>query len=51
MSKGSQPTDDGNLLLTYEEKCNLISKYPLLNQFIYPCVGADEYINNKKRYG
>ena len=50
MCKGSQPTDAGNLLLTTEEKNNLILKYPVLSPYIHLCLGADEYINNKERY-
>ena len=50
MCKGSQPTDAGNLLLTSEEKNELILKYPKLNPYVRLCIGADEYINNKERW-
>lgn len=50
MCKGSQPTDNGNLLLSKEEKDSLISKYPILRKYIKLCIGAAEYINNKERY-
>lgn len=50
MSKGSQPTDGGQLLLEKDEKNNLIKKYPQLKLCIRVCLGADEYINNKERY-
>ena len=48
--KGSQPTDGGNLLLNETEKEFLIKKYPQLKEVIKLCLGAEEYINNKKRY-
>ena len=50
MTKGSQPTDGGNLILTLDEKEALESKYPQAKQFIKSYIGADEFINNKQRY-
>ena len=50
MTKGSQPTDGGNLFLTKEEKDELISKYPQTANYIKRFVGAEEFINNKERY-
>ena len=50
MSKGSQPTDDGNLLLTVAEKDELIKKYPRSKKFIREFIGAEEFIKGKKRY-
>lgn len=50
MSKGSQPTDGGQLFLNKEEKNYLLKKYPQLNECIRLCIGAEEYINNKERY-
>ena len=50
MVKGSQPTDGGNFLLSAEEKANLIKKCPAIEPYIKPFVGADEFINNKKRF-
>ena len=50
MNKGSQPTDGGNLFLNEEEKTHFISKYPQLEPYIKLCIGAEEFINNKKRY-
>ena len=50
MSKGSQPTDGGNLLLSQEEANNLISTYPETKDFIRRFISADDYINNKYRY-
>ena len=50
MCKGSQPTDGGNLILSQEEKDNLLLEAPQAEQYIRPFLGAEEYINNKKRY-
>lgn len=43
MSKGNQPTDGGNLLLNLEEAEELLSKYPQLEQWIKPILGAQEF--------
>ena len=50
MSKGSQPTDGGNLILSPEERENLIREYPESAAFIKRYMGSDEFINNKYRY-
>ena len=50
MMKGSQPTDGGNLLLTSEEREELLKKSPVLARYVRPFVGADEFIKGKKRY-
>ena len=50
MHKGSQPTDGGNLILSEIEREELLDKYPQLDICIKPYLGADEFINNKKRY-
>ena len=50
MRKGSQPTDDGNLLLTPEEKIELIKKNPLAEKYIRPCMGSREFIRRIERY-
>ena len=50
MCKGSQPTDGGNLILSQEEKDNLLLEAPQAEKYIRPFLGAEEYINNKKRY-
>ncbi len=47
---GSMPNDGGNLLLTEEEKQDLIKKEPLSIKYIKQFMGAEEFINNKKRY-
>lgn len=50
MSKGSQPTDGGYLLLTSEERQELVASYPDANQFIKRFVGSRDLINNEERY-
>ena len=50
MTKGSQPTDGGNLILSEEEKNEIVVKYPTCNKFIKRYIGGDDYINNKVRY-
>ena len=50
MTKGSQPTDGGNLLLEEDEKEKLIKKYPFLEKYIKRYMGAVDLINNTYRY-
>ena len=50
MTKGSQPTDGGNLLLSADEKIEFLEKYPELSTVIKPYVGSNELINKKERY-
>ncbi|MBR2215750.1 MAG: class I SAM-dependent DNA methyltransferase [Selenomonadaceae bacterium] len=48
--KGSQPTDNQNLLLSQEEYDELVSSYPKAKNLIKRFVGASEFINNQPRY-
>ena len=50
MQKGCAPGDGGNLLLSKEEKENLLNQYPELSNVIKPFLGADEIINGYVRY-
>ena len=50
MIYGSKPTDDGNFLLTPEEKDDLIKRNPLAEKWIRPFVGALEFIRGKQRF-
>ena len=50
MRIGSKPVDDGNLLLTPEERDDLIKKNPRAEKYIHPCVGSREFIRGIKRY-
>ncbi|MFO1491585.1 MAG: DNA methyltransferase [Kiritimatiellia bacterium] len=42
---GSMPNDGGNLLLTTEEKDDLITKEPAAAAFVRPFLGSEEFIN------
>lgn len=50
MTKGSQPTDGGNLILSPEEKEELISSHPSLADVIKRYMGGREFINEGYRY-
>ena len=50
MFLGNKPTDDGNFILSTEEKEEVLQKEPALSKYIHPYIGAVEFINNKVRY-
>ena len=50
MKRGSQPTDDGNLILTAEEKDALIQAEPRAARFIRPFVMGKEFLERRLRY-
>lgn len=50
MHRGSQPTDDGNLILTLEEKKQLIKVAPQIADFIRPYMMGKDFIDRKPRY-
>lgn len=50
MRCGNKPTDDGNFLLTPEERNDLLSAAPGAAAFIRNFVGSDEYLNGIERY-
>ena len=50
MTKGSQPTDGGNLILSGEERADLIAKHPELEEVIRPYVGGREFLNGGDRW-
>jgi len=50
MMKGSQPTDGGNLILSPDEREDLLGKSPELSRYVRPFVGSEEFIKGKKRY-
>ncbi len=50
MNFGNQPRDGGFLILTELEKNELLLKDATLKMWIRPYMGADEFINGKKRY-
>ncbi len=50
MINGSIPADGGNLILSPDEKANLLAKEPQAQQWIRPFIGADDFINRLERY-
>lgn len=50
MTKGSQPSDGGHLLLSEAEKDHLLQAEPGAAKWIRPMLGAEEFINGLKRY-
>ena len=50
MTKGSQPTDGGNLLLNADEYCDLVEVEPLAEKYLRPYMGAQEYMNDIERW-
>jgi hypothetical protein len=48
--RGCQPTDDGNFILTEEEKDELLSEEPRAEQFIRPFMMGKDFIQRKPRY-
>jgi type I restriction-modification system DNA methylase subunit len=47
---GNMPNDGGNLLLSDEEKNELLLTYPELRPYIRPLIGAYEYLNGIKKW-
>lgn len=50
VTKGSQPTDGGNLLLTEKEAQEFTESYPNKASLVHRFMGSSEFLNNKKRY-
>jgi len=50
MSKGSQPTDGGHLILSPEEREDLLAKYPSVEPLIRRYISSEDFIQNKMRY-
>ena len=50
MSKGSQPTDGGYLILSPDERIEIIKKHPKAECFIKRFVGSRDLINGIERY-
>ena len=44
------PADGGKLILSTEEKNQLIEEMPLAEKFIKPLIGAEDFINGKQRW-
>ena len=47
---GNKPVDGGHLILSTEEKQNLVSKYPQLKNYVKKLLGAEEFLNGKERH-
>ena len=50
MSKGSQPTDGGNLIFSLHQYNEITVEYPATKKLLKRYISADDYINNKTRY-
>ena len=50
MTRGSQPTDDGNFIMSEEEKTEIINKYPQSQKWIRPFMMGKDFIDRKPRY-
>ena len=50
MNYGSKPTDGGNLLLSLDEKNDLLTTEPQAEKWVRPFMGAEEFINNITRF-
>lgn len=48
--QGNKPWDGGNLILSEDERIQLISKYPITESFIKLYMGSNEFIKGLKRY-
>ena len=48
--RGCQPTDDGNFILTEEERDELLGKEPQAEQFIRPFMMGKDFLLRKPRY-
>ena len=50
MLLGNKPADGGNLILSAEEREEILKREPQIEKYIRRYVGAKEYINNIERY-
>ncbi len=50
MFLGNKPADGGNLILSPEERNEILKTEPELEKYILPYTGAIEYINKKERF-
>ena len=50
VTKGSQPTDGGNLIVTADQYVEFENREPNALKYIKPFWGAEEFINGKLRY-
>jgi hypothetical protein len=50
MNMGSAPIDDGNFLLTQQERTEILKNDPSLKELMRPFVAAEEFLHNQKKY-
>ena len=50
MNFGNMPADGGKLILSTEEKNDLIKREPEAAKYIKPLIGAEDFINGKQRW-
>lgn len=50
MNFGNQPRDGGNFVISEEEHAEILKKEPALEKYLHPYIGAEEFMNNKKRW-
>ena len=50
MRRGSQPTDNGNLILTRKKMLELVAENPIAEQFIRPFMMGADFIHRTPRY-
>ena len=50
MTTGNRPADGGHLIIEESDYSDFIKKEPAAKKYIKQLTGAQEYINNKKRY-
>ncbi len=50
VKRGNQPTDDGNLILTEDERIELLKSEPLSVKFIRPYMMGKDFIDRKPRF-
>ena len=50
MGIGNKPIDGGFYLFNEDEMLEFLKKEPVARRFFHPWIGAEEFINNKKRY-
>lgn len=50
MNFGNQPRDGGHFVIKKDEYQEILRKEPNLTKWLYPYIGADEFINNKERW-
>lgn len=48
--KGSQPTDNGNLIIKDDEIDEFLKEEPAAKDYVKVFLGAEEFVNGKKRY-